>query len=464
MQHTDIKTVIDGEAVNLSSQLIEKYDRSLPRYTSYPPAPAWKNDVGTSDFTHELMRTSAYALSLYIHLPFCRSRCTFCACNAIATSKEDIVDRYIDSVIAEMDLIRNNLNSPMVELSSLHWGGGTPTFLTEKQMTRLMAETLKRFSFGSQIEAGIEADPRQTTREKIFLARELGFNRISFGVQDTNPEVQAACGRVQDLSHIEELISGARKADFQSINIDLCYGLPAQDQSRFEKTISDVIRLAPDRVALFNFAYVPWMQPHQRKIDPASLPVPHIKLSMFTTAIEKLLKAGYKFIGLDHFAKEKDDLTKAQEEGRLKRTFQGYTARPSSGLVGLGVSAISELGNIYVQNERRLSDYFKATKSGRLPICRGYRLTDDDNNRRFVMQELFCNQRIDKNKFARACGIPFDTFFKDGRHGDFLKDGLISESEKELKVTPLGRLFIRNIAALFDVHLSAGEDRYSRTV
>jgi oxygen-independent coproporphyrinogen-3 oxidase len=464
MRHTDITTVIDGERISLSSDLIEKYDRPLPRYTSYPPAPAWKADVGAQDFVGALARSSARALSLYVHLPFCRTRCTFCACNAIATSKTDIVERYIDTVISEMDLIRDNLLSPVVELSSIHWGGGTPTFLTERQMRRLMEATLGLFSIASHAEVGIEADPRQTSLAKVELARELGFNRISFGVQDTNPIVQAACGRVQDMDHVTDLVLCARKAGFESVNVDLCYGLPAQDPGSFRETISDIVRLSPDRIALFNFAYVPWTAPHQRKIDPASLPAPRAKLSMFTCAIEKFLKAGYRFIGLDHFAKEKDELTRAQKTGALRRTFQGYTAKPSSGLIGVGVSAISEISGIYVQNERRLSAYFRATGEGRLPVCRGYRLTDEDNLRRFLMQKLFCSQRIDKKEFAHVCGVAFDGLLKDVRYEGLVADGLVRESDTEFKVTPLGRLFVRNIAALFDVHLVANEKRYSRTV
>ncbi len=456
--------VIDGCRVELTPYLIEKYDRTLPRYTSYPPAPAWNGDVGLFDFTYALMHTCANALSLYMHLPFCRSRCTFCACNAIATPKIDIIDRYVDNLISEMDIIRNNLNSPIVTLSSLHWGGGSPTYLTEKQMERLMKATLSCFSLETGAEIGIEADPRQTTGEKIRLASELGFNRISFGVQDTNQDVQEACGRVQDVHCIEALILDARKANFQSVNIDLCYGLPLQNRDNFQKTISDVVRLGPDRISLFNFAYVPWAAPHQRKIDPATLPAPQIKISMFMSAIEKFLKAGYKFIGLDHFAKQTDELAKAQKNGVLRRTFQGYTAKPTSGLIGLGVSSISEIGNLYVQNEKRLSDYFRAISCGRLPVCRGYRLTEEDVNRRFVMQKLFCSQGIDKKEFAHVCGTTFDDFFKGVSSKDFLADGLISESEKEFKVTPLGRLFIRNIAALFDSHLKAQENRYSRTV
>jgi oxygen-independent coproporphyrinogen-3 oxidase len=452
----NINTIIDGAKVEITPELIERYDRPLPRYTSYPPAPVWTKEIGEHDLIYSLAHTRSDTLSLYIHLPFCRTRCTFCACNAIATQKAGIIESYIDRLIAEMDLIRCNMGTPLVQLSCLHWGGGTPTYLTEKQMGRLMRETLNRFSLATGAEVGIEADPRQTTTEKVRFARELGFNRISFGVQDTNPEVQRASGRIQDPEHIEALMGEAKSARFDSVNIDLCYGLPLQDEKLFQKTTQDVIKLNPDRISLFNFAYVPWMQPHQRKIDSAMLPNPNIKLSMFVSAIEDFCGAGYHFIGLDHFAKDEDEMWRARDTGALKRTFQGYTAKAFAGLVGIGVSSISEIGDLYVQNEKNLAAYSRAIKNGRLPACRGYRLSSDDLLRRFVMQKIFCDQRFSKNELTRLC--------KESQYRDFLADGLIRESEKDFVVTPLGRLFIRNIAAAFDGHLKLQDNKYSRTV
>jgi len=500
-----IRTTINGSGVEITSDLIERYDRPLPRYTSYPPAPAWTTDVDASDLISSLQHLKTSTLSLYIHLPFCRSRCTFCACHAIATTKTEIIDRYIDALIAEMDMVFKH-RSPLTPTLSpggrgmgegdsstiqcLHWGGGTPTYLSEGQIERLTNEIKKRFLFEENAEIGIEADPRQTTPEKVRLLHKAGFNRISFGIQDTNHEVLNACGKSlsRPLSRkgrgnfsipapltrdgedagIEDLINESRLAGFESVNIDICYGLPKQSPKSFQKTLDDIIRLSPDRIALFNFAYVPWMQPHQRRIDPKTLPAPHAKLKMFANAIDQFSNAGYRFIGLDHFAKNRDELSRAFANRTLRRTFQGYTAKASDTLIGLGVTSISEFndcfGGLYSQNERRLSDYFRKIGNGQLPACRGFVLSRDDMIRRDVMQRLFCRQKIDKADFEGAWRVSFDDYFHDIKLDDLEADGLIRKSKDELCVAPLGRLFIRNIASRFDRYLRPQETRYSRTV
>ncbi len=459
-----IQTTIDGDRLTVSEGLIEKYDRPLPRYTSYPPIPVWDTKIGAENFAKALAGSGSNTLSLYVHIPFCRTRCTFCACHAIATTKTEIIDRYIGALITEMDLILKHLGSRAFRLDSLHWGGGTPVFPEERQMERLMKEILHRFYIETGTEVGIEADPRQTTIEKLRFIRLLGFNRISFGIQDTSCEVQKACGRTQDAEHVRALFAEAKQLGFTSVNADLCYGLPMQNSENFRRTIDDIVALSPDRIALFNFAFVPWAQPNQRRIDAKTLPDPRTKLSLFAYAIEKLGGAGYRFIGLDHFAKEGDELAEAARLGSIRRTFQGYITRPSHELVGLGVTSISEWGDLYVQNERKLADYFRAIAGGRLPVCRGYVLKDDDRRRRYVMQKIFCEQRLDKKKFLKLWGVAFDDYFSNVRMGDLERDGLVLQNKDELKITPLGRFFVRNVAALFDGHLEKEGRKYSRSV
>lgn len=459
-----IRTTIDGERISITDALIEKYDAALPRYTSYPPAPLWTEKVDAARFASALKSFDANSMSLYLHLPFCRSRCTFCACHAIATTRSDIIDIYIESVVKEMDVVLELLGKKVIRLDSIHWGGGTPTYLSEAQMRTLMSETKKRFYIEEGTEAGIEADPRQTTPEKVAVARKLGFTRISFGVQDTQPEVQKACGRTQDIAHVRSLFDAARKEGFSSINADICYGLPHQTPQGFDRTLSDIIDLAPDRIALFNFAYVPWMQPHQRKIDPKSVPDARTKVAMFVHAVERFSAASYSFIGLDHFAKEDDELSLAKDRNVLKRTFQGYTSKPSRHLLGIGVTSISEWDDLYFQNERRLSRYLEAVETGRLATCRGFEMSKDDLIRRHIMQRIFCEQRIDKARFHTVSGADFDDYFKKMRFDELVNDGLIVEGPSELKVTPLGRVFIRNIAAAFDDRLETSQKRYSRSV
>jgi oxygen-independent coproporphyrinogen-3 oxidase len=464
MNNFSIQTKIDGINVTITPEILARYDIPLPRYTSYPPAPHWKEEIAGADFTAALMRSCANSLSLYVHLPFCRARCGFCACNAFAAKKSDIIGLYIYSLISEMDLFLKYVDRPSSKFRSLHWGGGTPTYLTSRQMEYLQLEILKRLNLEDNAEIGIEADPMQTTVEKIRLARDLGFNRISFGIQDTNMEVLRACGRRQDIKHVRALFNESRKTNFHSINIDLCYGLPCQNHENFNHTLDTVIDLSPDRISLFNFAYIPRTHPNQRKIDPALLPGPMEKIRIFTAAIEKLGAAGYEFIGLDHFAKKNDELFTAKMNGNLKRTFQGYTAKPADALIGVGVTSISQLGNLYAQNDRHLASYLKKIKSGQMAAARGFFLSDDDLIRCWVFNKIFCEQGIDKDEFCKKWNNSFDDYFEDLNFKQFIDDGLILQTNSEFKITPLGRLFIRNIASKFDKYLNSNVTRYSRSV
>jgi len=463
MNDYSIHTIIDGTNVTIPPEIIAKYNKPLPRYTSYPPTPHWKKDTDKFDFIDELISLCSGIISFYIHIPFCKNRCSFCACNAIATRRSYIIDEYIYSLVSEMSTFSKYLKSSTT-IKSLHLGGGTPTYLTSKQIEFLQFEFLNRFKLDKDSEVGIEADPMQTTVEKIKLLRDLGFNRISFGIQDTNEDVLCAAGRRQDLKHIELLVSKSRQYNFHSVNIDLCYGLPRQNISYFNNTLDNIINLSPDRISLFNFAYLPSIHPNQRKIKSSLLPTPFEKIRIFTSAIEKLCAAGYEFIGLDHFAKKEDELFKAKISGTLKRTFQGYTAKATEILLGIGVTSISETNNIYMQNERRLSAYLMKIKKHKIAFTYGFKKSRDDQIISWVLQNLFCQQKINKNDFYSKWKINFDDYFKNVDYNQLKKDALIIESKDEFKVTALGRIFIRNIAALFDKYLGQDGARYSRAI
>lgn len=459
-----IKAVIDGQLVEIKSNVIDRHDKTLPRYTSYPPIPSWSSNVGHEEFADVLMRSCSDALSLYVHLPFCRKRCNFCACQAIATTKTEIIDRYMDALIKEMELILKYLDPCKIKLESMHWGGGTPTYLNAKQMDNLNNEIRKRFEFCSNAEIGIEIDPWQINVERLEMIKELGFNRVSFGIQDTNPKVLKECGRDLDLDHAKDLMDAARRFGFKGINIDLCYGLPYQTQGNFNNTIHDVIKLKPDRISLFNFAYLPQIFPHQRKIKRTSIPSAFKKIQMFTKAIHQLGLAGYQFIGLDHFAKNDDELTKAKLNGTLKRTFQGYTTRGGCDLLGIGITAISQLSNLYAQNEKKLASYFNAIEGGRLAIRRGHKFTKDDLIRSWVMQKIFCHQLIDKGEFSNKWEFSFDEYFKEICLDHLIAEELIEDTHYHLKILPIGRIFIRNIACVFDKYFAPETLRYSKAL
>lgn len=489
-----IKTIVDGQKVEVTSKIISRHDRPLPRYTSYPPIPAWNNNVGHREFAQTLRdlgtlrqacperiarfsstsseRTGdeskgsgqADGLSLYIHLPFCRKRCHFCACHAIATPKTEVVDLYLKTLKQEIDLVLRHLNPETIKLKLVHWGGGTPTFLNLNQMKSLQDEIKNRFEFSPDIEIGMEIDPWQINIEKIEMARHIGFNRISFGIQDTNPEVLKECGRNLNVEHTAHVMDAARRMGFKGINVDLCYGLPRQNPRNFKNTIRHVIKLNPDRIALFNFAYLPERFPHQRKINESTLPSPFKKVEMFAMAIKHFNNSGYQFLGLDHFAKNNDELTKAKLNGTLRRTFQGYTAQGTHPLVGLGITAISHIEDLYAQNEKKLSAYFRAINNEQLAIHRGHKFTTDDHIRSWVMQKVFCNQLIDKMEFNRKWGVFFDEYFKDINVNHLMDDGLIENTDYQFKILPLGRLFIRNIACAFDKYLSLENSIYSKAI
>lgn len=457
-----IRAQIDGQTVQIHDALIEKYSRPGPRYTSYPTAPNWEKNFGPSDFYKALQESNTpdprtkirRPISLYFHLPFCEERCTFCACSVVATKRHDLVTPYLKALLREIDIVSEALD-PSRKVTQIHWGGGTPTYLSSAEISQLMNHTARRFSIASDAEISVEIDPRVTTDEQLITLREAGFNRASLGVQDFDPEVQELAGRIQSESQTRHTLLTARALGFQSANIDLVYGLPKQSPPRFAATLEKILALDPDRIALFNFAYVPWMHAHQRKISANDLPSPHTKLEMFCRAVEFFENAGYEFIGLDHFAKKSDEMAQAKRNGTMYRNFQGYTTHRDCDLIGMGVTSISSVHNAFAQNAKKLVDYQNKISQSGLTTHTGLKLSAEDLQRQAIIRELFCHQRA---------AIP-ENFGVERKKMEMMEeDGLVAWNDGTLNVTPLGRFFLRNIGMVFDAYLKTEQKKFSGTV
>jgi oxygen-independent coproporphyrinogen III oxidase len=457
-----------------TQDLLRRYDRPGPRYTSYPTAVEFHEGFDAAAYAESLdaaARAPDEPLSLYLHLPFCAERCFFCGCSVIATRKREITDRYLQYLERELALLAGRLGGRRL-VQQYHWGGGTPTYLTPGQLEALHAAVLRHFAIAPRAEAAVEIDPRVTTPEQIDLLRALGFNRLSLGVQDFTPEVQAAINRHQDEASTRALFDYARQAGFGSINLDLVYGLPRQSVESFERTLASVVEMAPERIAVYSYAHVPWLRPNQRRIDSAALPPPTVKLDLFARAVDHFRDAGYVQIGMDHFATPSDELAQAAAARRLHRNFMGYTTRPARHLIAAGLTGISDVGDAFAQNVRKLTTYYAAVDDGRLPIERGYRLDADDRVRRHVITTLMCNFRLELAGVEERFGIRFAEYFRTElaeltAAGGPVDDGLVEVHADRLDVRPRGRLFVRNICMIFDRHLRARRDTapaFSRTV
>jgi len=446
---------IAKENFRISEAFLAKYNTAGPRYTSYPTAPAWKDDFGPSDLEHAYGEAEAAGrpLSLYMHLPYCESLCLFCACNVVITKDHSVVPPYLATLEQEIERVARHVSRkrPVVQF---HWGGGTPTYLTPPQMEQLFGYARERFTFAADAEIGIEVDPRVTSREHLETLRRLGFNRLSMGIQDFHPEVQQAIHRVQPYEATRDMIAHARALGFDSINVDLIYGLPYQNADRFRATVAQVLTLAPDRVAMFSYAHVPWLKKQQGAFQ-THLPEGMEKFRIFCAGLQTFLDAGYLYIGMDHFARPGDELAIAQQSRTLHRNFQGYTTKAGADLYGMGVSAISAIGRAYGQNFRDVAGYGAAIKRGGLATMRGYHLNNDDVLRRTVINRLLCHTLIRKSEIGREFGIGFDDYFAAelGHLESFAADGLVQLNLDEISVTWLGRIFIRNIAMVFDAYL-----------
>jgi len=452
------------------SALIRKYDQPGPRYTSYPTAPALNSSVDADAFTRYLdrHRDAVGGLSLYLHVPFCHSLCWYCGCNMKVSRDQARIARHLELLLREVEALHPHLN-PWRSVAQLHLGGGTPNSLTPLQLENTVAFLRSLFSFDEDAEISIELDPRTMTRAHAEAIAEAGFNRASLGVQDFHPEAQQAINRVQPFEMVAERVAWLREAGVASVNFDLIYGLPHQTCEGFERTVSQALSLEPNRVALFNFAYVPHVKPQMKLIDPATLPEPRVKLDIMKQAIGQLRQAGYAFIGMDHFAKEDDPLAAAMAADALHRNFQGYTTRPDLEMLGFGMSGISMLDGIYAQNHRDLAEYEAVVARGESPVARGWLLTEDDKLRREIIGSLMCRFELDIDGIENAHDLRFDEYFPGVRDQmeALADDGLLDRKLNGYDVTFLGRMLLRNIAMPFDAYLADQRQRgqkFSRTV
>ncbi len=443
------------EELRVGEEFLARYNRPGPRYTSYPTAPVWNDSFGPDDLerVHEEAERARSPVSLYMHIPFCESLCLFCACNVIIQKDKRVAPPYLGVLKQEMERVSRSI-SKQREVVQFHWGGGTPTYLTPDQIEDLFGAARAGFTFAADAEIGIEVDPRVTSREHLETLRRLGFNRLSMGIQDFHAEVQKAIHRIQPFESTRDLLFAARELGFDSINVDLIYGLPYQTPERFAHTVDQILELAPDRVALFSYAHVPWLKKQQGSFA-AHLPEGMQKFEIFRTGLLKFLEAGYLYIGMDHFAKPGDELAISQQKRTLHRNFQGYTTKAGADLYGMGVTAISGIQNAYAQNHRELAAWEKAVAERGIATMRGYRLSQDDRLRRAVISRLLCHTLVLKDEIARDFGIDFDRYFADelARLEPSREDGLVLLEAGEIRATWLGRIFIRNLAMVFDPYL-----------
>ena len=456
----------------VDANLIRKYGGAGPRYTSYPTADRFVEAFGPAAYRHWLGNRNiggfARPLSLYVHLPFCDTVCYYCACNKVVTKTHSRSAGYVEYLGREMRLVRAQLGDEDRTVTQMHWGGGTPTFLSDDEMTQLMASLRQEFILDPAGEYAIELDPRRVNPDRIALLAKLGFNRVSLGVQDFDPVVQRAVNRIQSVEQTESVMRAARAHGFKSINVDLIYGLPKQTVEGFSRTLDRVVQCSPDRVALYSYAHLPSLFKPQRRIAETDLPQGEVKLQLLTSAIARLQEAGYLYIGMDHFAKPDDDLAVAQRQGRLTRNFQGYSSCGDSDIIGLGVSAISKVGPTYSQNEKVLEDYYARLDGEELPVLRGMELSADDLVRRAVIQSLACHFRVSKEAISIAHLVDFDVYFaaECEQLGAMEQEGLVKVDDEWITVTDNGRLIVRVVCMVFDRYLKAERARaqYSRVM
>ena len=443
------------DELRVSEEFLARYNRPGPRYTSYPTAPVWNDSFGPADLekVHEEAQRAKSPVSLYMHIPFCESLCLFCACNVIIQKDKRVSPPYLDILKREVEHVSRSVSGdrPVVQF---HWGGGTPTYLTPAQIEELFGFTREHFTFAPDAEIGIEVDPRVTSREHLETLRKLGFNRLSMGIQDFHPLVQKTINRVQPFELTADLIQSARALGFESVNVDLIYGLPYQTAETFAHTVEQILELTPDRVALFSYAHVPWLKKQQNSFE-GHLPEGLQKFEIFRTGLLKFLESGYLYIGMDHFAKPGDELAVSQQNRTLHRNFQGYTTKAGADLYGMGITAISAIRNAYAQNQRDIPSWEKAVNERGIATMRGYHLSGDDRLRRAVINRLLCHTMVLKQEISREFGIDFDSYFADelARLEAFREDGLAVLHPGEIRTTWLGRIFIRNLAMIFDPYL-----------
>ena len=438
--------------------VLKRFNQQGPRYTSYPTAPLFSEQFTQDDLIDEIRETnppgSDQPISLYFHFPFCEKLCYFCGCNMRVTHDRALISEYIGYLKKEIYLIRP-LISDGRKVAQMHWGGGTPSYLFPDEIRDIGGFIRERFEFEPDTEASVEIDPRNLTREHMVAFTEIGFNRTSFGVQDFNLEVQKAINRVQSEEITCQTVLWARELGFKSVNLDLIYGLPHQSVASFSDTVDKVIDISPDRLAVFNYAHVPWLKKHQNVIPTESIPSADERLAILEMSIEKLIDAGYEYIGMDHFAKPTDELAIAQQNGTLYRNFQGYSTKAGCDVYAFGVSAISQYENIYAQNLKNIREYYARLNDHEAATAVGYRMTHDDHIRKDVIMQMMCNLEIDKHRVEREFDIDFEDYFFDDllKLRPFIEQGLVQNHADAVRVTNSGLLIIRNVAMCFDAYL-----------
>ncbi len=457
----------EDQKVHFDIDLIRRYDRAGPRYTSYPTAVQFNSEFSSTAYREAAARSNdgGRALSLYFHLPFCDTVCFYCACNKIVTKHRSRAQPYLERLHREIEM-QARLFGHDRKVEQLHWGGGTPTFISHLEMTDLMEKTRSHFDFVEEGEYSIEIDPREVGNETITLLRQLGFNRLSMGIQDFDPRVQKAVNRIQSEVQTLAVIDSARNAGFSSVSVDLIYGLPCQSVASFAATVDKIIRMQPDRVSVFNYAHLPEYFKPQRRIHIEDLPNPAEKLAILEDTISRLGQAGYIYIGMDHFARPENELAIAQREGTLYRNFQGYSTHADCDLVAMGITAIGMLADTYSQNVRTEAEYFDRIDAGQLPVFRGLRLSKDDRLRRTIISDLICHFRLRYTDIEARYEIDFRNYFTKEIEvlASMAEDGLLAMDSTGIDVSPVGRLLIRNICMVFDRYLSTQQGGYSKVI
>lgn len=458
------------QSIQFDEFLIKRYNQSGPRYTSYPTAVQFNESFGNKNYQQAAIKSnkSDKGLSLYFHIPFCDTICFFCACNKEWTRDRSKAQPYLDRLYKEIAM-QSQLYDKTRKVEQLHWGGGTPTFINMSEMTELMNQTRQNFNLydDDSGEYSIEIDPREANKESVKLLRNLGFNRMSLGVQDFDKKVQKAINRIQTQAETFEVLEAAHDNGFVSVNVDLIYGLPHQTEAGFVQTLDRVLEANPERFSIFNYAHMPAMFPAQKKMQEADMPSPDEKLAILHAATNRLLEAGYVYIGMDHFAKPDDELAVAQREENLYRNFQGYSTHAECDLIGMGASAISLVNNTYTQNHKSLGDYYQVIDAGNLAVFRGVELSEDDELRRDVITKLISHFHLNFSKINQKWGINFEEYFAQElqKLTPMVKDGLITLNTTDLYVSAKGRLLIRNICMVFDIYLKKGvQNRFSKVI
>ncbi len=449
--------------------ILKRYDKAGPRYTSYPTAPKFSKEFGPKQFQHEIEKSQSSPLSLYFHIPFCDTLCYFCGCTMMVTHERQKISEYLDYLEREIELFAKN-SEPHREVVQMHWGGGTPTYLKPDEIRRLGQAIHEKFKFNfAELEASCEIDPRDLTRDHVVALKEAGFNRLSMGVQDFEVKVQQAVNRIQPESITRAAVEWGRELGFKSINLDLIYGLPFQTLESFEHTLDRIIDISPERLAIFNYAHVPWLKKHMNLIKAEDLPTPDQKMQILKMTIEKLEAAGYVYIGIDHFAKPSDELAIAQKNKTLYRNFQGYSTKAGTEVYAMGMSAISQLNESYAQNAKTLPEYYKAISENHFATHVGYEMNLDDHIRKDVIMRLMCDFELDKKFIEEKYSIVFDDYFHASLRKIYpmIEEGLVLHRPQKIEVVGMGKLLIRNVAMAFDAYLDEmmkDKPVFSRTV